>query len=104
MTTVLFSDYENEIMKYEKVLNLSIEKLKEMKINYMTSSVQLKTAEDYIEKLKTQIHELKEQPKKMIKITGNSEKYLEQLKTTLELSDLDVKKITQLYIAKNKYY
>jgi len=104
MTTVLFSDYENEIKKYESVLDLSIKKLKEMKINYMTSSVQLRTAEEYIEKLRKQIKELKEQPKPMAKISGNSQEYLERLKTTLELSDLDVSKITQLYIEKNKYY
>lgn len=104
MTTVLFSDYENEIKKYEGVLELSIKKLKEMKINYMTSSVQLKTAEEYIEKLRQQINELKEQPKPMTKVSGNSQEYLERLKTTLELSDLDVNKITQVYIEKNNYY
>jgi hypothetical protein len=101
--TVLFSDYEKEVKKYECILDLSIKKLKEMKINYMTSSVQLKTAEEYIDKLRKQIGTLKESPDSII-IEGNSHEYLERLKTTLELSDLDVNKITQLYIAKNKYY
>jgi succinate dehydrogenase/fumarate reductase flavoprotein subunit len=103
MSTVLFSDYEKEVKKYEGVLELSIKKLKEMKINYMTSSVQLKTAEEYIDKLRKQLHALKENPTP-ITIEGNSQEYLDRLKTTLELSDLDVNKITQLYIAKNKYY
>jgi hypothetical protein len=101
--TVLLTDYENEVKKYEGVLELSIKKLKEMKINYMTSSVQLKAAEEYIEKLRKQLHALKGIPTP-ITIEGNSQEYLQRLKTTLELSDLDVNKITQLYIAKNKYY
>lgn len=104
--TVDYQEHLDEIKKYEDMLNITLPKLKQFKVGFMTKSIHLNVAESYIEKLKKQIIELKNKPVllgKNVKLNSNSSELLEKLKLSLELNDIDVNKITELYIREKNY-
>ena len=103
MATVLLQDHNNEIKKHEQLLDVVINKLKELKRSYLTSQTELKVAESYIEKLRLQIQDLKQNPVKPQSIPKSSNDYLERLQSALELSDFDTEKITASYIKRKGY-
>jgi hypothetical protein len=103
MATVLLQDHNNEIKKHEKLLDVAIDKLISLKKEYMVGQIELKVAESYIDKLRQQIVQLKENPVKPQKIPQSSTNYLEKLQLALELNDIDTKKITDDYINRKKY-
>lgn len=103
METVLLQDHNREIKKHEKLLDVAIDKLRELKRSYLTSQTELKTAEAYIEKLRLQIKQLREHPIKPQPIPQSSTDYLRRLQSALELSDFDTEKITASYIKRKGY-
>lgn len=103
MATVLLSDHVGEIKKHEDLLEVAITKLMSMKKNYMTSRTELAVAENYINTLREQLKEFKQNPAKPVKIPKMSTKYLDELKSALELDTIDTDKITADYIKRKGY-